>query len=202
MSFYGDYVVAHLINLAMKHPLAAERRAALVPQARGDVLEIGIGSGLNAPFYSTAVAGVCGVDPSVRLLGMARRRTHGQSVHLICGSGEHLPLPDESFDCVMLTWTLCSIPSAEQALAEIRRVLRPGGQLLFVEHGLAPDEGVRRWQRRFTPLWSRLAGGCHLDRPVDELIRAAGFRIETLATEYVPGPRPWTFFYQGKALKA
>ena len=200
MGLYGTCVLPHLINLAMKHPLAQQRRAKLVPQASGAVLEVGIGSGLNVPLYGPDATALCGVDPNERLLAMARRRAGEARVALVCGSAEELPLPAHSFDSVVLTWTLCSIGSPEKALAEIRRVLKPGGQLLFVEHGLAPDAGVRRWQKRLTPVWSRLAGGCRLDRPVDELIRAAGFRIERLASEYVPGPRPWTFFYQGKAL--
>jgi len=200
MGLYGDYVIPHLINLAMKHPLAGKHRAQLLPRAGGNVLEVGIGSGLNAPYYGAHVRAVWGIDPSERLLRMARRRAAEKRFELVCGSAEHLPLPDRHFDTVVLTWTLCSIPSPSQALAEIRRVLKPGGQLLFVEHGLAPDERVRRWQRRLTPMWSRLAGGCHLDRAVDALIRGAGFRIECLATEYVPGPKPWTFFYQGRAL--
>ncbi len=200
MGLYGTYVVPYLIDLAMKHPLARQRRAQLVPQASGAVLEVGIGSGLNLPFYRTGACELCAVDRSERLLVIAQRRAGEGRPQLVCGSAEELPLPSCRFDSVVLTWTLCSIGSPEKALAEIRRVMKPGGQLLFVEHGLAPDAHVRRWQQRLTPVWSRLAGGCRLDRPVDDLIRSAGFRIERLAREYVPGPKPWTFFYQGNAI--
>ncbi len=199
MGLYATYVFPHLVNLTMKHPVARECRTLLVPQSSGDVLEIGIGSGLNLPFYSPAVRTLCGVDPSEKLLRMARRRAQGRALQLVCGSAEELPAPSASFDTVVITWTLCSIPSPARALAEMRRVLKPGGQLLFVEHGLAPDPAVRRWQRRINPLWRRLAGGCNLDRPVDTLIEAAGFHIEELSAQYVPGPKPLTFFYQGKA---
>ncbi len=201
MTPYDKYILPHLIDLVMRHRLARERRAALLPQARGEVLEIGIGSGLNLPFYSPAVTRLQGVDPSEELLAMARRKAKQTrfAVELACVSAEELPAASGSFDTVVTTWTLCSIPDPSRALAEMRRVLRPGGRLLFVEHGRAPDAGVRRWQERLNPAWKKLAGGCNLDRPMAEMIAAAGFRIETLDARYLPGPRPMTYTYEGTA---
>ena len=168
--------------------------------ARGRVLEIGVGSGPNLPLYQGSVH-VLGVEPSPRLLSMARaaRQTGGHSVDLIEGSAEALPLDDECIDTVVTTWTLCSIPDAATALREMRRVLKPAGQLLFVEHGRSPDEKVRRWQDRLTPVWKRVAGGCHLNRPIPQLVEDAGFVIERMETGYMDGPRPMTFMYEGVA---
>jgi len=168
-------VVPRLINFAMKQSMLRERRAALVPRAKGTVLEVGIGSGLNLPYYSHEVERLYGVDPSPQLLAMARSnaRKAQLAVELVCESAERLPFADASFDCAIMTWTLCSIPHAGRALREVHRVLKPGGELFFAEHGLAPDARVAAWQRRLTPLWRPLAGGCHLDRPIDALIRAA-----------------------------
>lgn len=167
----------------------------------GRVLEVGIGSGLNLPFFGPQVSEVLGIEPSPRLIGMAQR-VAGSSVSpvsFIEGSAEAIPLDKASVDTVVTTWTLCTIPQAVQALEEMRRVLKPGGQLLFVEHGLAPDEGVRRWQNRLTPLWTRIGGGCHLNRPIRSLIETAAFDITSIETEYARGPRPMAFFYEGRA---
>jgi len=201
MGIYGNCVLPHLIDLAMKHPLARERRMEVVPRATGVVLEIGIGSGLNLQFYTSGTTALYGVDPSERLLSMARARSARSRVapELVCASAEQLPVPSASIDSVVMTWTLCSIPAPARALAEIKRVLKPGGRLLFVEHGLAPDPAVQRWQRRLNPAWRRIAGGCNLDRPMDRLIRSGGFRIERLHARYLPGPKPFTFFYEGTA---
>ena len=202
MGLYQRFILPRLIDFAMKDKRAAERRAVLVPQAAGTVLELGIGSGLNLPYYGPAVERVLGVDPSPELLARARRRAqrHSLAVELACRSAEELPWPDESVDTVVTTWTLCSIPNAHQALREAKRVLRPNGRLLFVEHGLSPDAGVEVWQHRLNPLWRRLAGGCNLDRRIDELVRSAGFEIAQLETGYLRGPRPFTYTYQGLAL--
>ena len=185
----------------MKGEPVAERRAALVPQAAGSVLEIGIGSGHNLPFYSAAVTRLQGVDPSAPLLAMARRKLDRVTfpVELVCQSAESLRLDARSIDTVVTTWTLCSVPDPLQALREIRRVLKPEGRLLFIEHGLSPDPKVHAWQRRLNPLWRRIGGGCNLDRRVDELIRSVGFRIAELRTTYLPGPRPMTYTYEGQA---
>jgi ubiquinone/menaquinone biosynthesis C-methylase UbiE len=202
VGFYGKYVLPRLIDLAMRNKETARLRATWIPQARGEVLEIGIGSGLNLPFYSSDVKRVYGVEPSRELQGLARKRTVGQRVNvefLSQSAEEPLPLPDESMDTVVMTWTLCSIPNPPAALAQMRRVLKPGGQLIFIEHGRAPDHGVAVWQDRLTPTWKRIGGGCHLNRKVDELITQAGFQITQLKTFYLPGPRPMTYTYQGLA---
>jgi len=201
VGLYGRFVVPRLINLAMKQSMLSERRAALVPRAKGTVLEVGIGSGLNLPYYSHEVERLYGVDPSPQLLAMARSnaRKAQLAVELVCESAERLPFADASFDCAIMTWTLCSIPHAGRALREVHRVLKPGGELFFAEHGLAPDARVAAWQRRLTPLWRPLAGGCHLDRPIDELIRAAGFEIAEVQDRYLKGPKPFTYMYEGSA---
>lgn len=202
MGFYARYILPRIIDLAMRNRETARLRAACIPQARGEVLEIGIGSGLNLPFYSSAVQHVYGVDPSQELQGIARKRAVGQPVNvefLSQSAEEPLPLPNGSIDTVVTTWTLCSIPNAPKALAQMRRVLNPSGNLIFIEHGRAPDRGVVVWQDRLTPAWKHIGGGCHLNRKVDELITQAGFQITQLRTFYLPGPRPMTYTYQGLA---
>jgi ubiquinone/menaquinone biosynthesis C-methylase UbiE len=177
-------------------------RAAWIPNARGDVLEVGIGSGLNLPFYSPQVEHVYGVDPSLELQRIARKRLptgHMQIEFLPQSAEENLPIADASIDTVVMTWTLCSIPNVPRALQQVRRLLKPSGRLLFLEHGRAPDRGVIAWQDRLTPFWKRIAGGCHLNRKVDEIIIAAGFQITELKTFYLPGPRAMTYTYQGFA---
>jgi ubiquinone/menaquinone biosynthesis C-methylase UbiE len=185
----------------MKDEAVTARRSGLIPQATGSVLEIGIGSGLNLPFYSTDVTDLRGVDPSAALLTMAGKKiAHaGFPVDLTCESAERLSLESKSVDTVVTTWTLCSIPNPLQALQEMKRVLRPGGQLLFIEHGFSPDPKVHAWQHRINPVWRIIGGGCNLDRRIDELIIAAGFEIAQLQTTYLPGPRPMTYTYEGVA---
>jgi ubiquinone/menaquinone biosynthesis C-methylase UbiE len=199
---YAKYVLPHFIDLSMRNRDAARVRAEWVPQARGDVLEVGIGSGLNLPLYSGEVRRVYGVDPSMELQKMARKRMTGKALEvefLSQSAAERLPLPDKSADTVVMTWTLCSISDPRSALREMRRVLKPDGRLIFVEHGRAPDAGVAVWQDRLTPVWKRIGGGCHLNRKVDALLAEAGFTIDELRTTYLPGPRPMTFTYQGFA---
>jgi SAM-dependent methyltransferase len=178
MGLYQKFILPRLIDVAMRNKEVTARRAELIPKASGAVLEIGIGSGLNLPFYPSAI------------------------VELFCRSAEELLFGDGSFDTVVLTWTLCSIRHPVRALAEIKRVLKPDGRLLFVEHGLSPDPKVQAWQHRLTPMWKRIGGGCHLNRKIDDLIRPAGFRIVELQTTYLPGPRPMSFTYQGIASPA
>ena len=201
MGFYQDQIVPLLINWSMRQKNLAAYRARIIPAAEGRVLEIGIGSGLNLPFYSRNVARVIGLEPSPRLLAMARQveRTGNGSVEFIEGSAEAIPLQDASVDTVVTTWTLCSIPDALRALRDMRRVLRPGGHLLFVEHGRAPDPNVIWWQDRLTPVWKRLGGGCHLNRAIGTLIEGAGFQFDRLETGYMRGPKPMTFMYEGCA---
>jgi ubiquinone/menaquinone biosynthesis C-methylase UbiE len=202
MSFYSRYVMPRLLDFAMRNSEVTRLRAGVIPQASGEVLEVGIGSGLNLGFYSSAVHQVYGVDPSLELQRLARRRASSASVpvEFILQSAEHrLPFADASIDTAVLTWTLCSIPKPEKAVREIRRVLREDGRLLFLEHGRSPDLQVATWQDRLTPFWKCMTGGCHLNRKVDEIIASAGFHIAELRTNYIPGPRPMTYIYQGLA---
>ena len=202
MGFYAHHILPRITDLAMRNKETARVRAAWIPCARGEVLEVGIGSGLNLPFYSPEVRRVYGVDPSVELLRMAHKRAAAASAKvefLRQSAEESLPLAAGSIDTVVMTWTLCSIPNAPQALQQMKRVLTASGRLIFVEHGRAPDADVVVWQDRLTPLWKRIGGGCHLNRRIDELITAAGFEIIELRTCYLPGPRPMTYTYQGVA---
>jgi ubiquinone/menaquinone biosynthesis C-methylase UbiE len=201
MGFYDDHILPHLINVAMRNRELLPYRERVLSSARGRVLEIGIGSGLNLPFYGARVEEILGLDPAPRLVAMAldaagRIKT---PVTLLTASAEAIPIDDASIDTVVTTWTLCSIPDAVGALREMRRTLKPGGQLLFVEHGLAPEESVRRWQNRLTPVWKRIGGGCHLNRPIRTLIESAGFDVVRLETGYARGPRPMAFFFEGSA---
>lgn len=183
MGVYAKYVLPHLIDLAMRNKDATRVRGDWVPQARGDVLEIGIGSGLNLPFYSSDVARVYGLEPSVALQDMARKRAAAGRIQLefLSQSAEEaLPLGDNRIDTIVMTWTLCSIPNAPRALAEMKRVLKADGRLLFVEHGRSPDTRVVAWQDRLTPVWKKIGGGCHLNRKIDQLLAMAGFSIGEL----------------------
>ena len=205
MGLYAKYIWPLLIDVGMRNKDTSRLRAAWIPHARGDVLEIGIGSGLNLPYYSPEVQRVYGVDPSLELQRMARKRAAAGRLpveFLVQSAEQPLPLPDASIDSVVVTWALCSIPDVSPALQQMRRVLKPSGRLIFLEHGRAADPRVVAWQDRLTPLWKRFTGGCHLNRKVDELIAAAGFRITELKTCYVPGPRPMTYTYQGCAQPA
>lgn len=199
MGFYQNQIVPLLINLAMRQRNLAAYRNRVVPAAEGRVLEVGIGSGLNLPFYTRNVERVIGLDPSPKLLSMARGnlRPDSVSVEFVEGSAEAIPLEGRSIDTVVTTWTLCSIPDAGRALRDMHRVLKPGGRLLFVEHGRAPDPNVRWWQDHLTPAWKRLGGGCHLNRAIKALIEDAGFQFERFETGYMRGPKPTTFMYEG-----
>ena len=203
MGFYRKVVLPRLIELAMRNSQLGGYRQQTIGAARGHVLEIGVGSGMNLPIYGSAVARVCGIDPSPELLDRARERVAAARVpvSLVRALAEQLPFRDAAFDTLVMTWTLCSIPNPSAALNEMRRVLKPGGRLLFVEHGLAPEPAIIRWQHRLTPCWRRIGGGCHLDRKMDDLIRDAGFRVDALETGYMKGPKPWTFMYLGSAIK-
>jgi ubiquinone/menaquinone biosynthesis C-methylase UbiE len=201
VTFYEQRVLPHLVHWSMRQQTFTEYRSRVLRGAKGCVLEIGMGSGLNLPFYSGVVRHVIGLEPSPQLLSMARRASNAapQPIELLQASAEDIPLESERVDTVVSTWTLCSIPDVGRALGEIRRVLKTGGHLLFVEHGLSPDPRVRRWQDRLTPLWKRIAGGCHLNRPIAQYIEEAGFRLEQIHTSYMTGPRPMTFMYEGVA---
>jgi ubiquinone/menaquinone biosynthesis C-methylase UbiE len=201
MTFYEQRVLPHLVHWSMRQPTFKEYRSRVLQVAEGCVLEVGMGSGLNLPFYGGAVKHVIGLEPSLTLLSMAHEAgsTAPQPFELLQASAEAVPLENDSVDTVVSTWTLCSIPDVMGALGEIRRVLKADGRLLFVEHGLSPDPRVRRWQDRLTPLWKRIAGGCHLNRPIAQLIEESGFRLEHINTSYMIGPTPMTFMYEGAA---
>ena len=205
MGLYGKYVLPRVVHLACSARPNMRQREKLVPLASGRVLEIGIGSGLNLPFYDARrVTKVWGLEPSPEMSKMASAAVEAVAfdVEFVSAGGEQIPLDSESFDTVLMTFTLCTIPDAERALREIARVLKRGGQLLFCEHGAAPDAGVLRWQNRINPLWRQLAGGCHLNRDIPGLIRRGGFEIARMDTMYIPGWRPASFNYWGAAAKA
>jgi ubiquinone/menaquinone biosynthesis C-methylase UbiE len=201
MGFYSDIILPRLCDLAMRNKQLVPFRERVIGAAEGRVLEIGVGSGMNLPFYRPPVREVLALEPVPRLVTMARSASHVTTmpVSFLEASAEAIPLDKHSVDTIVTTWSLCSIPQAATALADMRRVLRPGGKLLFVEHGLAPDEGVRWWQDRLTPAWRRISGGCHLNRPIRSVIEAAGFGIDRIETGYMPGPKPMTFMYEGSA---
>jgi len=201
MGFYSDRIVPILIDLSMRNKVLRPYRERIVGAAEGRVLEIGVGSGRNLTLYPARVERVIGLDPSRRLLTMARDAPRGtvRDIELLEGSAAAIPLEEASIDTIVSTWSLCSIADAPRALGEMLRVLKPSGRFLFVEHGRAPDAGVRWWQDRLTPIWKRLGGGCHLNRAIAELIADAGFHIDSLNTGYMRGPNPMTFMYEGSA---
>jgi len=188
-SFYDRHIMPRLIGCACASNPIMRQRAKVVPLATGRVLELGIGGGLNLAFYDPAtVSEVCGVDPShaLRDHAAAAERPEGLKVTIQPGVAEALPFDSASFDTIVCTYTLCSVRSPTETLSEAFRALKPGGRFLFCEHGLAPDDGVARWQRRIEPVWRKLAGNCHLTRTVGPTITAGGFAIEHLDTMYVP----------------
>lgn len=201
MGFYGKYVLPTLVELAMKNKVARAERARLVPLATGVVLEIGVGSGLNIPIYGGGVRKLYALDPSAELLRMARPRAEQASfpVELLQHPAEAIPLGDGSVDTAVTTWTLCTIPDVLAALRGIRRVLRPDGRLIFIEHGRSTDPGVVRWQDRLTPLWRKVSGGCHLNRPIDQLLAQGGFQVSEMERGYMAGPRIGSYLYRGIA---
>lgn len=203
MGLYDRYILPKVVHFTCGMKPNMRQRAKVVPLAHGRVLEIGIGSGLNLPYYDSAkVSKVWGLDPSPEMTEMARRAAVSLpfEVEFIGLPGDEIPLEDSSVDTVVVTYTLCTIPDTAPALRQISRVLRPGGELVFCEHGAAPDARVRRWQDRLNPMWKRLGGGCNLNRPIPALIEAGGFRIKSLDTMYIPGWRPASFNYWGAAV--
>ena len=189
-SLYDRYVLPGLLRCACGAPPIAKQRAKVVPKATGRVLELGIGMGLNLSFYNPeAVTSVTGVDPSpeLRAIALAAPRDTRLAVDVQDGTAEALPFEDHTFDCVVCTFTLCSVGDPGTALAQAKRVLKPGGRLLYCEHGLSPDPNLAKWQRRWEPLWKRMAGGCHLTRPITSAIEAAGFKTEWTDSMVLPG---------------
>jgi ubiquinone/menaquinone biosynthesis C-methylase UbiE len=202
VGFYAKHILPHVIDLAMRNPAATRLRGEWIPRATGDVLEVGIGSGLNLPFYTNRVRRVYGLDPSPWLQQMARQRAHHLPVQVefVSQPAERsIPLPTESIDTVVLTWTLCSVDDPALALDEVRRVMKADGRLIFIEHGSAPDEGVRAWQHSLTPWWKRFTGGCHLNREIKTLLSRSGFQCLDYQEGYLSGPRPLMFTYRGVA---
>jgi ubiquinone/menaquinone biosynthesis C-methylase UbiE len=200
--WYERRVLPWLLDLACGIRPFWRQRQKVVPLASGRVLEVGIGTGLNLAHYDKArVDQVVGLDPGVEMHPLARRRARaaGITVELVALSAERIPFEDGAFDTVLSTYTLCTIPDPVAALKEMRRVLKPSGRLIFCEHGLARDASVQAWQRRLTPAWSRLAGGCQLDRDIPGLLQQAGFRCVDLQTGYLPGPRPLGYNFWGVA---
>lgn len=203
-SWYDRHVLPWLIDFACGIKPVKRQRRKVVPLAQGRVLEIGIGTGLNLEHYDKArVQAITGLDPGLEMHRLAKKRVAaaGIPVELVGLSAEKIPFDAGTFDTVVVTYSLCTIPDPVAALREMRRVLKPGGTLFYCEHGRAPDESVRRWQDRLTPMWSKLAGGCHLNRDIPALLREAGFRSDDLETMYLPGPRPLTFNYWGTAVR-
>jgi SAM-dependent methyltransferase len=203
MGFYSRHILPKLIDKACGQPPMQALRSRYVSRATGRVLEIGIGSGLNLPHYSSEVSSITGLDPAAELtvMAMARAGDAAAPVDLLQVSGEDIPADDSSYDTLVCTWTLCSIPDVYGALNEMHRVLKPGGSFFFIEHGLSPDQEVQGWQRRLEPFWKKIGGGCHLTRKADDLIRNAGFLLPELEAGYQPGPRFAAYMTHGVAIR-
>ena len=202
MSFYEKYCLPHLIHFACGLKAIQEQREKVVPLAEGRVLEVGMGSGLNIPFYDPEkVDLVWGLEPSegMRKKAQANLERPSFEVRWLDLPGEEIPLDNDCVDTVLLTYTLCTIPDWLKALHQMRRVLKPGGKLVFCEHGLAPDEGVCRWQERLSPIWKKIAGGCHLNRPIPRYLEEGGFTIQKIDSQYLQGPKFAAFNYWGTA---
>lgn len=205
MGLYNKYVLPKLVHLACSTKPNMRQREKVVPLAKGHVLEIGVGSGLNLPYYDpNNVTKLWALDPSAEMTQLAERasRSVDFEVEFIGLPGEEIPLESSSVDTILTTYTLCTIPDTQLALHQMARVLRPGGELIFCEHGAAPDASVRRWQDWIDPIWRRVGGGCRLNRAIPQLIREGGFKIKGIETMYLPGWRPASFNYWGTATHA
>ena len=204
VGFYVDRVLPRITDVALSGKEFAKLRARVCGGLSGEVLEVGFGSGRNVPHYPPAIERVQAVDPATAGRRLAANRLAATSIPIefIGLNGEDLPLADASVDHVLTTWTLCTIPDVDRALAEMRRVLRPGGALHFVEHGLSPDAQVARWQDRLNPIQKRVFGGCHLNRPIDRLLENAGLRVAPLEKFYAKGPKAFGYLFEGVATKA
>ena len=205
MNIYDRYVLPRMTDLACGGGPVGRQREKVVPRAEGNVLEIGIGTGLNVAYYDRdKVNKVWGLDPVMGMHRLAKKRVEaaGLDVELVGLPAERIDMPDAQVDTVLITFTLCTIGDPVAALREMRRVLKPDGQLIFCEHGRAPEASVRRWQDRLTPAWQKVAGGCHLNRDIPALVEQGGFEADELHSAYIRGPRPWTYNYWGVALPA
>ncbi len=204
MGLYEKYVLPKITEFLCSGKPIMYQRKKVVPLARGRVLEVGIGSGLNLQFYDFSnVEYIWGLEPSAQMRKMAAKRVKNIKfeVEFIGLSGNEIPLESNSANTVLVTYTLCTIPDVDQALSEMGRVLKPDGELIFCEHGLAPDENIRRWQNRLNPIWKRMGGGCNLNRPIPNLIEQGGFKISNIETMYIPGWKLASFNYWGSAVK-
>jgi ubiquinone/menaquinone biosynthesis C-methylase UbiE len=202
MGFYEKYLLPRIVHYSCGQNPTMRQREKVVPLAEGHVLEIGIGTGLNIPFYDVdKVRHLWGLDPSAEMWSIAQKNAaeHYIDAEFVQSGAESIPLDDNCADTVMMTYTMCSIPGVQEALEEIKRVLKPGGKLIFCEHGKAPDKSVERWQDRLNPLWKKIGGGCNLNRPIPKLLQRSGFQSSDMQTMYLPGWRPATFNYWGTA---
>jgi SAM-dependent methyltransferase len=203
MGLYTRFILPKVVDFTCSLKPNMRQRAKVVPFALGNVLEVGFGSGLNLPFYNkTKVQHIWALDPYREMWALAEKRVRGTDlpVEFLNATAEQIPLPNRSADTVLVTFTLCTLPDVRRALREMARVLKPGGELVFCEHGLAPDENVRRWQNRLNPIWKAFGGGCNLNRPIPSLLEQGGFRLREISSMYIPGWRPASFNYWGRAL--
>lgn len=202
MGFYAKHILPFCLDKSCSIGPIEKQRAKIVPFAKGRVLEIGIGSGLNLPHYDPAkVSAVIGVDPDEHIWARSKTRRDAADFEIerIGLSGEDIPMESDSADTVVVTYSLCTIPDPVKALREMRRILKPGGEILFSEHGRAPDTGVAKWQTRIDPIWSKLAGGCHSGRDIPDLFKQAGLETSELNQQYIPGPKVLSYHYWGRA---
>ena len=205
LSFYDKYILPKFLNCACGSKPINYQREKIVPLAEGTVLDVGIGSGLNIPYYNKSkIKCLYGLDPSIELLNLAKslaKKNELEIEFLECGA-EAIPLPNDSVDTVVITYTLCTIPDTQLSNQEIMRVLKPNGKLLFCEHGLAPDINIAKWQKRINPIWNKIAGGCNLNRDIPKLIRSSGFKISNMEEMYLPStPKFAGYNYWGVAKK-
>ena len=201
MNLYNKYILPKAIDWACSQKPSMKQREKIIPLASGNVLEIGVGSGLNLPYYTKNLLKLTAIDPSKELWLKNRIKTKNLAFkfEFIIAEAENIPLPTASFDSVVITYTLCTIPNLNKAFSEIRRVLKPTGKLLFCEHGKAPDKFVQKYQTIINPFWKRIGGGCNLNRDIPTIIQNNGFKINKLETMYLPGWKPASFNYWGVA---
>ena len=204
MSLYEKYFLPKLLDFCCGMEGFQNKRSQIVPLAHGRILEIGIGSGLNFDHYNfDKVKEIIGVDPAVSSVAMARSRSsqYNSKISFIESSAESIDLPSNTFDCIVIGYSLCTIPDPLKALAEARRLMKPEGSLFFTEHGLAPEQNIQKWQHRLTPGWKKIGGGCNLNRDIENLISTSGFQFKSLSKKYIKGPKIAAFQYYGEAIK-